>query len=180
MEKFYNIIKKPLLIAIIATALYLIDAFIGGLFIESGSFLWIAFIFWTIFFGSTTEERIRGFIGTIIGFLCACLMMLVTNSFTVNILTINLSCLLSVFVFNFLVMFLDHTKKFWTNSITGVFAGIGLTFSGLGKGLVPVSSWGTFGIMLAILSVYCILGMLAGFFSIYQKKSKKEKDNATK
>ena len=29
-------------------------------------------------------------------------------------------------------MFLDKTEKIWLNSITGVFAGMVLTFSGLG------------------------------------------------
>ena len=68
---------------------------------------------------------------------------------------------------NFAVMFLNHTKKIWTNSVTGVFAGIFLTFSGLGIGMSPTADVKTCFLMLAIIVVYAILGMICGFFSIY-------------
>ena len=106
MKKFWDISKKPLVIAIVASILYITDALIGGLFIDGGSFMWVAFAIWTVFFGASLNERIRAFIGVIIGFIAAVLMMLITNSFTFNIFTISISCLLGVFIVNALVMYL--------------------------------------------------------------------------
>ena len=174
MRKFLEISKKPLVIGIIASLLYIIDAFVGRLFVENASFMWVGFAFWTVFFGATVEERVRGFIGTIIGFFAAVLMMFITSSFTLNVSTISISCLLGVFVVNCLVMYLDHTKKFWTNSITGVFVGIMLTFSGFGIGMNPISSFKEGGIMLAILAVYAVLGLLCGYFSLFFTRNKKQ------
>ena len=134
MKKFWEISKKPLKIAIIASILYIIDALIGGLLYKGGSFVWVAFAFWTVFFTSSITDRIKALIGAIIGFFAAIIMMLITNSFTLNIGTISISCLLGVFLVNFAVMYLE---KSWTNSISGVFVGIFLTFSGLGVGLKP-------------------------------------------
>ena len=78
MKKFFELSKKPLIIAIVASVLYIIDALIGGLFIENGSFMWVAFAIWTVFFGVSIKERVTAFIGVIIGFLSAILMMLIT------------------------------------------------------------------------------------------------------
>lgn len=172
MKKFWEISKKPLLIGVIASLLYIIDALIGGLFIKGGSFMWVAFAVWTVFFGATVNERVRGLIGIVIGYFSAVLMMLITSSFTLNLHTISISCLLGVFVVNALVMYLNHTEKFWTNSVTGVFVGIMLVFSGLGRGLSPLASFSEATTMFMIIVVYAILGLLCGFFSIYSKKSK--------
>lgn len=174
MKKFLQVSKKPFVIAVIASILCIIDAFIGGLFINGGSFMWVAFAFWTVFFAASTKDRIKGFIGTIIGYIAAIVMMLITSSFSLNIYVVSISCLLGVFAINFLVMYLEKTEKFWTNSISGVFVGIMLTFSGFGVGLNPITSWANFGIMLAILVVYAILGLLCGFFSMFFTKNKKE------
>ena len=167
MKKFFELSKKPLIIAIVASVLYIIDALIGGLFIENGSFMWVAFAIWTVFFGVSIKERVTAFIGVIIGFLSAILMMLITNSFELNIFTISISCLLGVFVVNMLVMYLEKTGKFWTNNISGVFVGIMLVFSGLGRSLSPLNSWGEFFTMFGIVTVYVILGLLCGFCSVY-------------
>lgn len=180
MKKFLSISKKPLVIGIVAAVLYIIDALIGGLFIAGGSFMWVAFAFWTVFFGATVSERIRGVIGTFIGFICAIVMMLITSSFTLNIFTISISCLLGVFLINMLVMYLEHTEKFWTNSIPGVFVGIMLTFSGLGRGLSPLAGWGEAGTMLLVIMTYCVLGMLCGFFSIFFTKPKEQVEESKK
>lgn len=174
MKKFLEISKKPLVIAIVASILYLIDALIGGLFVDGGSFMWVAFALWTVFFGSSINERIRALIGVVIGFAAAVLMMLITSSFTVNVHTISISCLLGVFVVNALVMYLEKTEKCWTNSISGVFVGIMLTFSGLGAGLNPLNSVKEAFVMLAIIVVYTILGLICGFCSIFFTKSKEQ------
>ena len=167
MKKFWEISKKPLVIGVIATILYLIDALIGGLFVEGGSFMWVGFAFWTVFFGSSVKDRIKGLIGAIIGFLAAILMMLITSSFSLNVVTISISCMRGVFVVNALVMYFEKAEKFWMNSITGIFVGIWLSFSGLGVGLSPIANFQQFGIMLAIIVVYGILGLLCAYFSIF-------------
>lgn len=174
MKVFYKYFAIPFLIAVIASVLYILDSFIAPLFVEGASFMWVAFAIWTIFYGATVSDRIRGFIGIVLGFLTAVIMMLITSSFSVNILTVSLSCLLGVFVMNFAVMLLDHTKKFWTNSVTGVFAGIALTFSGFGIGMSPIQNFSGSLTMLAILCIYAVFGLLCGFFSIYYTKKIKE------
>ena len=177
MKKFWEISKKPLRIAIIATVLCVIDALIAQLFVKGASFMWVAFVFWTVFFSSNIKDRIKGMIGVLIGFLSAIVMMAITNSFTLNIYTISVSCLIGVFVVNGIVMFLEKTEKFWTNSITGVFVGIFLTFSGLGVGLTPISNTCSFFTMLGILFVYGLLGMLCGYLSVckFTRKNTKKK-----
>ncbi len=180
MKTFLKWFAIPLLIAVIASVLYIIDALIGGLFVEGGSFMWVAFAIWTIFYGATIKDRIKGFIGVILGFFAGMLMMTITNSFTLNLGTISISCLLGVFLVNGLVMMLDKTEKVWLNSITGVFAGIFLTFSGLGVSLSPLASVCSCFTMLGILAVYTIFGLICGFFSIYGTAKIKNALNETK
>lgn len=175
MKKFWEISKKPLHIALIASILYIIDALIAGLFVKGASFMWVAFAFWTVFFGASVKDRIKALIGSVIGFFAAVLMMLITNSFNLNISTISISCLLGVFVINVLVMYLNHAEKIWMNSISGVFIGIMIIFSGLGIGLSPLASLEEAGIMFAVLITYAILGLLCGYFSIAFEKKKKMK-----
>ena len=179
MKKFWEISKKPLRIAVIATVLYVIDALIAQLFVKGASFMWVAFVFWTVFFASNVKDRIKGMIGVLFGFLSAIVMMAITNSFTWNVYTISVSCLIGVFVVNGIIMFLEKTEKFWTNSITGVFVGISLTFSGLGVGLNPISNTSSFFTMLGILIVYGLLGLLCGYLSIckFDKKHSNNKEN---
>lgn len=174
MKKFVSLSKKPFIIAIIASILYLIDALIGGLLVEGGSFMWVAFAVWTVFFAVPLKDRIKAFIGVVIGFLCAVLMMLITNMFALNVHTISISCLLGVFVVNMGVMYFEYAGKFWLDSISGIFVGIMLTFSGLGKGLSPLTSFGEAMIMLAVIAIYTILGLLCGYFSIFFTKEKSQ------
>ena len=165
MKVFLKFFAVPLLIAVIASALYLIDCFVAGIFVSGSTFLWSAFIIWTVFYSAKIKDRIKGLIGVVIGFLCAVLMMTITGSFTLNLGTISISCLLGIFIVNAAVMFLDKLDKFWLSSISGVFAGIALTFSGLGIGLSPITSFGSALTMVGILIVYTILGLLSGYFS---------------
>lgn len=167
MKIFLKWFAIPLLIAFIASVLYIVDALIGGMFVSGESFMWVAFAIWTIFYGAKLKDRAKGLIGIIVGFVSAIVMMTITNSFLVNVLTISISCLIGVFVVNFAVMFMDKADKFWLSSVTGAFAEIFLTFSGFGVGLSPVASFNEALIMLAILLTYSVLGMICGFFSIW-------------
>ena len=175
MKVFCKYFAFPLTISIVAGLLYLLDCAFCGLFVEGKTFLWMAFVSWTVFFGAEMNERIRGLIGVVIGFGVAVVMMLITNSFTLNVWTISISCLLGILLMNFLVMYLDHTKKFWTNSITGVFTGIALTFSGFGAGFSPLNSACEAFTMLGILALYTVLGLIAGYVSITVSAKAKQK-----
>ena len=167
MKTYLKFFAVPVLIAVLAGLLYLIDALIAGLFVSGASFMWVGFIIWTIFYGATMSDRIRGLIGAVVGFLAAVVMMAITSSFTANIGVISISCLLGVLLVNFLVMFMDKGEKFWLNSVTGAFAGIALTFSGFGIGLNPLNGVKEAFVMLAVLVVYTILGLACGYFSIF-------------
>ncbi len=175
MKTFYKYFAVPVTIGVIASVLCIIDAFLSKAFVKNGSFMWVAFAIWTIFYGASVNERIRGLIGIVIGFIVAIIMNFITASFTLNISYLSISCLLGVLVMNFAVMFLNHTKKIWTNSITGVFAGIFLTFSGLGIGMSPTADVKTCFLMLAIIVTYAVLGMLCGFFSVFFTNKAKSK-----
>lgn len=175
MKTFYKHFAVPVAIGVIASVLCIIDAFLSKAFVKNGGFMWVAFAIWTIFYGSSINERIRGLIGIVIGFVVAVIMNLITASFTLNLSYLSISCLLGVLVMNFAVMFLNHTKKIWTNSVTGVFAGIFLTFSGLGIGMSPTADVKSAFLMLAIIVVYAVLGMLCGFFSIFFTNKAKKK-----
>ncbi|MBQ9790237.1 MAG: DUF1097 family protein [Clostridia bacterium] len=177
MKIFLKWFAIPLLIAVVASVLYIVDALIGGLFVQGGSFMWVAFAIWTIFYGATIKDRVRGLIGVVIGFGAGILMMLITNSFTLNLSTISISCLVGVFCVNFAVMFMEKTEKLWINSITGIFAGIFLTFSGLGVGLSPIASSSSAMLMLGILVTYTLLGLVCGFVSITVTNKVKERLN---
>lgn len=177
MKLFCKWFAVPLLIAVIASVLCVVDALIGGLFVDGGSFMWVAFAIWTIFYGASVKDRIKGFIGVIVGFLSAIVMMVITKSFTWNVYTISISTLLGVLVVNFLVMFMDKADKFWLSSVSGAFAGIFLTFSGFGMGLSPIANSSEFFITLGILSVYTILGLMCGFFSIWLSAKIKNRSN---
>ena len=165
MKTFLKFFAVPLLIGVLASVLYIIDCFVAGLFVKGSTFLWVAFVIWTIFYGATVKDRIKGLIGVLVGFLCAVIMMFITGSFTLNLATISISCLIGIFIINTAVMFLDKLDKFWLNSIAGVFAGIALTFSGLGIGMSPMAGFSDALVMVGILIVYTILGLLCGYFS---------------
>ena len=56
-----------------------------------------------------------------------------------------------------------------------MFAGIFLTFSGLGVGLSPLTGVKEAFLMLGILAVYTILGLICGFISIWSTNKAKAK-----
>lgn len=167
MKVFFKYFAVPLLIGVLASIFFIIDSLVAGLFIKNSSFLWAGFVVWTLFYGASINERIRGFIGVIVGFICSIVMMLITSLFTLNLYTISISSLLGVFVVNCLVMYMNKGEKIWLNSVSGAFVGIALSFSGLGVKLSPISSVSNGFLMLAIILTYTIFGLIAGFCSTY-------------
>ena len=156
---------SPVIVASIASLLYIVDALLAQVFVAGGSFMWVAFVSWTVFGSATMKDRIKAVPGFLIGFLAACAMMAITSSFSANIYTISISCLLGVFLLNGAVMFFENGAKVWLNSISGIFCGIFLTFSGLGVGLNPLNSWKECFITLGIIVVYGILGLACGWLN---------------
>jgi len=179
LRVFLKYFAMPLLIAVVASVLYIFDALIGGLLFPGGSFMWVAFAVWTVFSGASIKDRIRGLIGVVVGFIAAVLMMLITGSFSLNLGSISISCLLGVFLINAVVMFMNHGEKVWLNSVTGAFVGIFLTFSGFGVGLSPVLDTTSGFLAFGILMIYTILGLICGYISIIvQNKIKAKLENS--
>lgn len=173
---------SPVVVATVASLLYIVDALLAQVFVAGGSFMWVAFVSWTVFGGATMKDRIKAVIGYVIGFLAACAMMAITKSFSANVYTISISCLLGVFLLNGAVMFFENSAKVWLNSISGIFCGIFLTFSGLGVGLNPLTSWKQCFLTLGIILVYGILGLACGWFNNFLAAAWKKRlpeDNST-
>ncbi len=161
--------KKALTISIIAGLLVLIDGVIVNLMNLNGSFVWVSFISWTVFFGVPLIDRIKAVPGYIIGFLLAILIMnfgtFLNGLFSIKIFGVALSSILATAIVNFFCMYFEKLKRFYLDSINGIFVGIALTFSGLGIGLTTdtLSSSIT---MLLIIVIYGILGLLSGYVTM--------------
>ena len=164
MKKFFEISKMPLITAFLAGILFCVDALIAPNIVAGSSFLWVAFISWTITTPFTLKEKAKALIGVVIGFLFAVGMFYFGQLFSASVIGISIASLLGVIVFNFIIMYFDNFKKVWLNSISGIFMGVGLVFSGLGVGLSP-NTWANAGIMLGVIVLYPILGMICAFSS---------------
>ena len=53
-----KITRKAIIIAIIAGILVFLDGILSKVFNQTGSFTWVAFVSWTVFFGATKKERL--------------------------------------------------------------------------------------------------------------------------
>jgi len=171
MNKVWKYLKMPLIVGIIASCIYIIDNFLGNALVEGGSFMWVAFVSWTIFYGVSFSERIKALIGNLIGFLFGLLMFHSSSFFGGSILGISISGLLFVFLANGAMMFFPNFKKLWLNSISGIFMGVFLTFSGLGVSLYPATLQNAL-LQLAIILIYSTIGLIAGFLCVYFGKDK--------
>ena len=174
MNKVWKYLKMPLVVGVIASCIYIIDSFLGKALVDGGSFMWVSFVSWTIFYGVSVSDRIKALIGNIIGFLFGLLMFHSSSFFGGSILGISVSGLLFVFLANGAMMFFPHFKKVWLNSISGIFMGVFLTFSGLGVSLYPSTVPNAF-LQLAIMLIYSLFGLIAGFLCVYFGKEKEDK-----
>ena len=164
MKEFLEMSKKPFIIATTAAILFCIDALIAPLFMPGASFLWIAFLAWTITIGMPTKEKGKFFVGNILGFISGVGMFWMGQISDMNLIGIGITALVGVFMFNFLFMFLDSYKKYLFYSVAGVFMGVSLVFSGFGVGLTPEGSGNTV-LAFGILVVYSLLGYIGAFVS---------------
>lgn len=161
-----KITRKALVIALIAGLLVLLDGIISKLFNQTGSFTWVAFVSWTVFFGATTKERLKAVLGYIIGFLLAVAIIKLGNLFSfMNTSIIAFGSILATILINFLCIELENFEKHFPISVSGMFVGIAMTFSGLGVGL-SVDTLSSSIIMLAIIVIYGILGLLSGWATL--------------
>jgi len=170
MKKFYENSKTPLIVGLVSAVVFMIDGLlVYFVWSETGyerNFVWIAFIVWAVTFGMKNSERIRLLIGCAIGFFMATSIIHFGRLFDASFIGIAIAATIGVFLFSGAVMYLNHLKKFWVNSITGIFIGAPLTFSGLGVGLAPMT-FSNGALMLGIIMTYAVLGVLCAFTCVY-------------
>ena len=176
-KKIWYYLKMPVIVGLIASIIYIIDTFLGKALVTNGSFMWVAFVSWTIFYGATISERIKALIGNVIGFLFGILMFHSSSFFSGSVFGISISGLLFVFLANGAMMAFPHLKKVWLNSISGIFMGVFLTFSGLGVNLFPTTTNNAL-LGLAIILIYSTFGLIAGMLCTHFSKTKNEEDNS--
>ena len=165
-----KITRKAIVIAIIAGILVLLDSIISKLLGQTASFTWIAFVSWTVFFGVTMKERLKAVLGYVIGFLSAIAIIELGNlvsfmQFNILNFIIAIGSIMCTMIINYLVIELEKTEKIIPYSVSGIFVGIAMTFSGLGVGLSPNTLENSF-LMLAIIVIYGILGLASGLATL--------------
>lgn len=175
MKKVWSFCKLPLIVATIASILYIIDSFLGKALVAGGSFMWVAFVSWTLFSGATIPDRIKALIGNVIGYMFGVLMFQGGGFFGGNVLGVSLAGLLFVFIANGAMMFFANAKKLWMDSIPAIFMGVFLCFSGLGVKLYP-SSFESGALQLSIILIYSTLGLVCGYLTnFFNNLSRKPK-----
>lgn len=158
--------RKAIVIAIIAGLLVLCDGIISKILKQTASFTWIAFVSWTVFFGATMKERLKAIVGYIIGFFAAMIIIKLGNLFSgINTLYIAFGSILATMIINFAVMELENIEKYFPISISGIFVGMAVTFSGLGIGL-NTDTINNSVLLLVIILTYGILGLLSGWATL--------------
>ena len=164
-----KITRKAIVIAIIAGLLVLCDGIISKLLNQTGSFTWIAFVSWTVFFGATIKERLKAIIGYILGFLAAVTSMklggILSGVIPFNIFGVAFGTILATMIINFICIEVECIEKYFPYSVSGIFVGIAMTFSGLGVGMT-INTIESSMIMLAIIVIYGILGLLSGWATL--------------
>ena len=176
MKKFLELSKMPLIVAITAAVIYCLDALIAPNIVEGATFLWIAFVAWTVSTGMNFKDMIKMLIGVVVGFLFAVGMIYFGQLFDTQVVGISIAGLIGIFVTNFIIMYFENFKKLWLNSLAGIFIGIAMTFSGLGVGMSP-NSFANAGIMIGTILLYCIIGMACSFITIFLYGKWKKKPN---
>lgn len=153
--------KNKFLSALVVGIVAVIVVAISDLFamLSLGSFAWIAFILWT-FTAKTADNSSKGkllirmLIGIPIGLILAICMIRIPTFFANNI------------VIKYLIVFLCNgiAVLFPGKFVSGIFLGMGLTFSGLGVGIIPNTLKDALIILFVIIS-FSILGMVAAWSS---------------
>ena len=139
MRRFLYMLKRPVIVGLIAASLLFIDGVIGPIIVAGGAFAWMAFISWTVFAAAPRVDRFKAFPGYLIGFAIANAIVYLgaffNNIAEVNVLKVAMGGILAVFLMNIVIMFFEYAQKIFLDSMAGIFVGIALTFSGAGIGL---------------------------------------------
>lgn len=152
-NKFLSVIAVGI-VAVIVVA-------ISDLFamLSLGSFAWVAFILWNFTAKATDDSSkskllIRLLLGIPIGLILAICMIHIPTLFGNNIFV------------KYLIVFLCNgvAVLFSGKFVPGIFFGIGLTFSGLGAGIMPNTLKDVL-IILAVIIGFSTLGMVAAWTS---------------
>ncbi|MBE5812476.1 MAG: DUF1097 domain-containing protein [Clostridiales bacterium] len=162
------ITRKAIVVGIIAGLLVLCDGIISKLLNQTGSFTWVAFVSWTVFFGATIKERLKAIPGYIIGFFAAVAIMKLGGYLSFiqfNIMGVAIGSILATMIINFMCMELENIQKFFPISISGIFVGIAMTFSGLGVGFT-INTLNSCIMMISIIVIYGILGLISGWATL--------------
>ena len=165
LGKFLNALG----IAIISCLIVFLDSLFCAYVFPNNLFIWIAFASWTIFFTSSTKERLKSLPGYIIGMLASIAIIYLGSAissfmnFTINGISAT-SCFATLLVV-FCIMLMYEFKLLNFTSISSVFVGIWVIFSGLGATIYPNSVKDTL-IIFAIVICYSIVGLIAGWLSM--------------
>ena len=157
MNKKFGKFFYAICVGLIASLALTADFFISPLFVSKGSFVWIAFINWTVFSISSGIEKLKAIGGYVTGYLCANGMIalggFLTSQFNLSP-SFPIGAVIATFLFNALIIRYGLSKKIIT-SISSIFIGMSLTFSGLGTNMRATNLN-----MLFIIMIYGIIGLL--------------------
>ena len=161
-------------IGLIAAFIVLLDSVFCAIVFPGKLFIWVAFASWTVFFTAKSKERVKAILGYVIGALCSIAIIYGGNIFF-NILHWSINgqsqtSFIATFLIVSLLMICYEFKLLNFTSISSIFIGIWLIFSGLGVGMYPNDVKGSL-IIIAIIICYSIIGLIAGALSmkLYKK-----------
>jgi len=161
MKKFLRVSIPQVAVATVAALLILVDSIIAPIFVIGASFTWIAFINWTVFIHASFSDRCRAIVGYVIGFLAANMMVAfgiwLSIILSLHKATVPIATIIAVFVINFFIQYLEKCRKFFMDSLPGIFVGMSIAYSGAGERLSIGSM-----MLFAIIIIYGILGLLCG------------------
>lgn len=164
-------------IGFLAGLIVLLDSIFCAFVFPGKLFIWVAFASWTVFFTAQIKERAKAILGYIIGALSSIAIIYVGNMlFNILAWTINGQSQTS-FIATFLIVSMLMTcyefKLLDFTSISSIFIGIWLVFSGLGASMYPHDLKSSL-IIIGIIVCYSIIGLIAGALSmgLYKKTEK--------
>lgn len=166
MKKFFEYSKLPIIVGITAAILYCIDSLIAPSISFGASFMWIAFLAWTLTSGLKLKEMFIIWLGLPIGFVFAVFMIYFSQTFELSLLNISIAGVIGTLIANFIMMYFSNLKDVWGKLLSGIFLGVALSFSGIGISLSPNTIENSF-ILLGTILLYCTFGMLCAFITSY-------------
>ena len=149
-------------VGMIVVLMTIIDCLVAPLFFFFLSFMWIAFISWTLFSSSPKMERYKSLLGYVLGYFLANTMIWASSNFDLftglHFHSFSIGTLSVGFFINMLIArYGAHASKIFS-SIPAMFLGMSFTFSGLGAGMAPKDIHS-----LAVILIYGTVGVAACF-----------------